>query len=199
MALPHEVLGVPKNADAATINAAFRRAAKKYHPDLNGGNANIPRLRRLIAARNVLAKQKKRLPDAGNGSGEFTLPRKPRGRQGVLFACAFLGAVSLIVVPVLVAHWAGARPRTNEAGTISATVAEAEIPDAGSAEIKAIRDILEASSYPLFETDIEMAPEPRLQSTARRHRFMRPATPLRKAVKEAAFLMSSTFRRLASQ
>ncbi len=198
MALPHQVLGVPKNADAATINAAFRRAAKKYHPDLNGGNAsNIRHLRRLIAARNVLAKQKKPLPDAGNGSVGLTLRRKPRGRQGVLFACAFLGAVSLIVVPVLMAHWSGAPFRTGEAGTISATAANAELPDAGSAEIKAIRDVLEASSYPLVETDMEMAPEPR--STARRHRFVRPANPLRKAVKAAAFSMSSAFRRLGSQ
>ena len=35
----YEVLGVNKNADAATIKKAYRKLAKKYHPDTNAGNA----------------------------------------------------------------------------------------------------------------------------------------------------------------
>ena len=31
----YEVLGVPRNADAKTIKAAFRGLALKYHPDRN--------------------------------------------------------------------------------------------------------------------------------------------------------------------
>ena len=33
----YEVLGVDKNADEATIKSAYRKLAKKYHPDVNPG------------------------------------------------------------------------------------------------------------------------------------------------------------------
>lgn len=35
----YEVLGVDKNADEATIKKAYRTLAKKYHPDMNPGDA----------------------------------------------------------------------------------------------------------------------------------------------------------------
>ena len=34
----YEVLGVPKDADDAAINRAYRKLAKKYHPDMNPGD-----------------------------------------------------------------------------------------------------------------------------------------------------------------
>ena len=36
----YEVLGVDKNADDATIKKAYRALAKKYHPDMNPGDAD---------------------------------------------------------------------------------------------------------------------------------------------------------------
>jgi len=195
MALPHEVLGVAENADEATINAAFRRAAKQYHPDLNGGSASGARhLRRLIAARDFLTKPQRRLPNAPG----VRLLQKPRSRQKVLFAYALTGAASLLVVSVLVAQTAGHRPKIGAVEKAATLAADAGLPDAGSAEIKAIRDMQEAIGYRRVEMDMEAAQEPRLQGAVRRHRSMPPANQLRKAIMEAAFLMSKTFRKLAS-
>jgi hypothetical protein len=57
MASPHEVLGVPWNADDTTVRAAFRRAAKSYHPDLNAGDeAAAQRFRQIASARDVMLK-----------------------------------------------------------------------------------------------------------------------------------------------
>ncbi|MGO9870024.1 MAG: J domain-containing protein [Rhodomicrobium sp.] len=199
MAMPHEVLGVPQDADEATINAAFRKAAKKYHPDLNGGDAaGIRHLRHLIAARERLARERKRRPGTQIVGDGVTAMRGTVDRKATLFAGAVTGALGLLAVPVLLAHWAGAQPET-VAVELTTTVADAGIPDAGSAELKAIRDIQEASSFAPAETDVELAPEPRLQRTARRRRFAQPANRFKNAVTQAAFLMSKTFRRLASQ
>lgn len=35
----YKVLGIDKNADDKTIKKAYRKLAKKYHPDMNPGNA----------------------------------------------------------------------------------------------------------------------------------------------------------------
>ena len=35
----YEVLGISRDADEAAIKKAYRTLAKKYHPDMNPGNA----------------------------------------------------------------------------------------------------------------------------------------------------------------
>lgn len=40
----YEVLGVDKNADDAAIKKAYRALAKKYHPDVNPGDANAEKM-----------------------------------------------------------------------------------------------------------------------------------------------------------
>ncbi|MDR2050753.1 MAG: DnaJ domain-containing protein [Deltaproteobacteria bacterium] len=34
----YKVLGIPRNADKETVNRAFKKLARKYHPDLNAGD-----------------------------------------------------------------------------------------------------------------------------------------------------------------
>ena len=36
----YEVLGISKTADEKTIKKAYRKLAKKYHPDMNPGDKN---------------------------------------------------------------------------------------------------------------------------------------------------------------
>ena len=46
---PYEVLGVAKNASAKDIKSAFRKLAKKYHPDQNPDD---PKAKERFAAAN---------------------------------------------------------------------------------------------------------------------------------------------------
>ena len=56
-----EVLGVSRNADAATIKKAYRKLAKKYHPDSNVGNASAEEhFKEVNEAYGVLGDEKKR-------------------------------------------------------------------------------------------------------------------------------------------
>ena len=57
----YEVLGVSRNADTAAIKKAYRKLAKKYHPDSNEGNATAAeRFKEVNEAYDVLSDEKKR-------------------------------------------------------------------------------------------------------------------------------------------
>ena len=57
----YEVQGVSRNADAAAIKKAYRKLAKKYHPDSNEGNATAAeRFKEVNEAYDVLSDEKKR-------------------------------------------------------------------------------------------------------------------------------------------
>lgn len=64
---PYEVLGVKKSVDSAEIKKAYRRLAKKLHPDLNPGNKVIEkRFKDITAAYEILSDvDKRRRYDSG--------------------------------------------------------------------------------------------------------------------------------------
>jgi DnaJ-class molecular chaperone len=73
---PYETLGVPRTASADEIKRAFRKLAKKHHPDLNPGNAAAEaRFKAASAANELLSDPEQRAKfDAGeiNAEGQPT-------------------------------------------------------------------------------------------------------------------------------
>ncbi len=51
---PYDVLGVPRDADAAAIRKAYRALAKRHHPDLNPGDKAAESIFKSVSAANDL-------------------------------------------------------------------------------------------------------------------------------------------------
>lgn len=67
---PYEVLGVSPGASDDEIKAAYRKLAKKYHPDLNGGSAEAEaKMKEVNEAYTLLIKHKGQAGSQGYGSG----------------------------------------------------------------------------------------------------------------------------------
>ena len=57
----YEILGVNRDASADIIKKAYRKLAKKYHPDSNAGNqAAEEKFKEVTEAYDILSDQKKR-------------------------------------------------------------------------------------------------------------------------------------------
>ncbi|SJZ32805.1 DnaJ-class molecular chaperone with C-terminal Zn finger domain [Enhydrobacter aerosaccus] len=76
---PYSVLGVPRTASEDEIRKAFRKLAKKHHPDLNPGDkAAEAKFKEISQANDILSDpEKRRRYDAGeiDASGQETPPR----------------------------------------------------------------------------------------------------------------------------
>jgi DnaJ-class molecular chaperone len=72
---PYSVLGVSKSADSAEIKKAFRKLAKKYHPDQSKDPKAKERFAEVSAAYEILGDEKKK---AQFDRGEIDAEGKPR-------------------------------------------------------------------------------------------------------------------------
>ncbi len=69
----YEILGVPENASTEEIRKAFRRLAKKHHPDVNPGDRTAEaRFKEVNEAHEVLRDRKKREEYDGIRKGAFS-------------------------------------------------------------------------------------------------------------------------------
>ncbi len=80
----YEVLGTSRNATDKEIKAAYRRLARKYHPDVNPGNPEAEqRFKEIQAAYSVLSDKEKRKQYDTYGSGFFSPQGGPSAGPGM--------------------------------------------------------------------------------------------------------------------
>jgi DnaJ-class molecular chaperone len=90
MSDPYQILGVPKNASAAEIKSAYRKLAKKFHPDVNPGRKDIEqRFKEVTAAYDLLSDPGKR---SRYDRGEIDAHGQERGFAGGPFGGGYRGS-----------------------------------------------------------------------------------------------------------
>ncbi len=76
---PYEILGVSKDASEADIKIAYRKLAKKYHPDLNPGNKTAGETFKNISKANALLFDKEKRAEFDRG--EIDIEGRPLYQQ----------------------------------------------------------------------------------------------------------------------
>ena len=77
----YKALGVAKTAKAPEIKTAYRKLARKYHPDSNQGDAKAEeRFKEISQAHDVLGDPEKR-KQYDSGSGPFATGGGPRSEE----------------------------------------------------------------------------------------------------------------------
>jgi DnaJ domain len=189
---PCNILGVEAGASEAAVMAAFRRAAKRCHPDMNSGDrAGERHLSRLIAARDFLLSRRQRISNR-KPAGDLLRLEAVKARRARLFAGGVASAGFLLCILLTSHSPAQFSPSYGRFQTsVIKQVDNSSIPDAESAELKAIRDLrefagTEAAKPGKVATNGAAAP---------RHRAPR----LQRAVAGPAATMTKTWRLLASK
>lgn len=76
---PYEILGIKKDANEAEIKAAYRKLARKHHPDLNPGEKNAgEKFKEINSANALLSDKEKRV---AFDRGEIDMEGQPQYRQ----------------------------------------------------------------------------------------------------------------------
>jgi DnaJ domain len=109
MQTSYDVLGVPRNASDEAIRAAFRKAAKACHPDLNAGDPTREQeLRQVLAAYELLRNpQQRAVYDQSLDAYERYLRNSRRKKIQRLAAAPVAALVSSAVVALGVTLWSG--------------------------------------------------------------------------------------------
>ncbi len=124
----YEVLGVSKTADAAAIKKAYRKLAKKYHPDTNAGDPVAEeKLKEVNEAYDVLGMKKRRnymiltvlllsrrdlmrrQPDSIRSSLRTEADSAPMDSAALATARSITAPEEAVSVPVILAASAGMR------------------------------------------------------------------------------------------
>ena len=118
----YKALGVAKTAKPAEIKAAYRKLARKYHPDANKGDSSAEeRFKEISEAYSVLSDEKRPARCSAAASGF-----RPGSGLASRAASAASTSATSSAVPGTTAAWAtssaacstaaGARPRTGPGG-----------------------------------------------------------------------------------
>ena len=112
----YELLGVSKKANAKDIRTAFRKLARKYHPDLNPGDkSSEEKFKQLQEAYDVLSDSKKRQMYDQYGFYSDNIP--PGGPGGGHTSRTAKASISILAALILAA--ARARKAATQASAIS--------------------------------------------------------------------------------
>ena len=80
---PYRVLGVPQGASDDEIKAAYKRLAKKYHPDLNDGSSEAEKkMAEINEAYDMLMKRDRNGNNSQQSYGQSGYGQQSYGQQG---------------------------------------------------------------------------------------------------------------------